>query len=70
MPCLERRGFQAMLAARLMPGVPAASLHCVTGVAPVGIPAFAAAIVLGALVRTARFAVLGQGSTGVGSPPP
>jgi uncharacterized membrane protein YdjX (TVP38/TMEM64 family) len=24
---LERRGFLAMLAARLMPGVPAASLH-------------------------------------------
>ena len=31
---LERRGFLAMLAARLMPGVPAASLHYVAGVAP------------------------------------
>jgi hypothetical protein len=40
-----------MLAARLMRGVPAASLHYVAGVAPVGVPAFAAAMALGALVR-------------------
>jgi hypothetical protein len=33
---LERRGFLAMLAARLMPGVPATDLHYVAGVAPVG----------------------------------
>jgi uncharacterized membrane protein YdjX (TVP38/TMEM64 family) len=58
---LERRGFLAMLAARLMPGVPATGLHYVAGVAPVGVPAFAAAMVLGALVRTATYAVLGQG---------
>ena len=58
---LERRGFLAMLAARLMPGVPATGLHYVAGVAPVGVPAFAAAMVLGALVRTAPYAVLGQG---------
>jgi uncharacterized membrane protein YdjX (TVP38/TMEM64 family) len=56
---LERRGFLAMLAARLMPGVPAASLHYVAAVAPV--PAFAAAMVLGALVRTAHTPLLGQG---------
>ena len=58
---LERRGFLAMLAARLMPGVPATGLHYVAGVAPVGVPAFAAAMALGALVRTAPYAVLGQG---------
>jgi uncharacterized membrane protein YdjX (TVP38/TMEM64 family) len=51
----------AMLAARLMPGVPATGLHYVAGVAPVGVPAFAAAMVLGALVRTAPYAGLGQG---------
>ena len=34
----------AMLAARLMPGVPAASLHYVAAVARVGVPAFAAAM--------------------------
>jgi uncharacterized membrane protein YdjX (TVP38/TMEM64 family) len=33
---LERRGFLAMLAARLMPGVPATGLDYVAGVAPVG----------------------------------
>jgi hypothetical protein len=47
---LERRGFLAMLAARLMPGVSATGLHYVAGVAPVGVPAFAATMVLGALV--------------------
>jgi hypothetical protein len=31
------------------------------GVAPVAVPAFAATMVLGALVRTAPYAVLGQG---------
>jgi uncharacterized membrane protein YdjX (TVP38/TMEM64 family) len=34
----ERRGFLAMLAARLIPGVPATGLHYVAGVAPVGVP--------------------------------
>jgi hypothetical protein len=55
----------AMLAARLMPGVPAASLHYVAAVARVGVPAFAAAMALGAPVRTAPYAVLGQGIAGV-----
>jgi hypothetical protein len=32
-----------------MPGVPGTGLHYVAGVAPVGVPAFAAAMVLGAL---------------------
>src|SRR5918992_3943131 len=46
---LERRGFLTMLAARLMPGVPATGLHYVAGVAPVGVRAFAAAMTVGAL---------------------
>ena len=45
---LERRGFVAMPAARLMPEVPATGLHYVAGVAAVGVPAFVAAMVLGA----------------------
>jgi uncharacterized membrane protein YdjX (TVP38/TMEM64 family) len=45
---LERRGFLANLAARLLPGVPATGLNYVVGVAAVGVPAFAAAMVLGA----------------------
>src|SRR6478672_3998014 len=38
---LERRGFAAILAARLMPGVPATALHYAAGVSPVGCRAFA-----------------------------
>jgi uncharacterized membrane protein YdjX (TVP38/TMEM64 family) len=53
-------GEGAQLAARLMPGVPATGLHYVAGVGPVGVPAFAAAMALGALLRTAPYAVLGQ----------
>jgi uncharacterized membrane protein YdjX (TVP38/TMEM64 family) len=58
---LERRGFTAILAARLMPGVPATALHYAAGASPVRYGAFTAAIAIGALVRTAPYAVLGQG---------
>jgi uncharacterized membrane protein YdjX (TVP38/TMEM64 family) len=58
---LERRGFAAVLAARLMPGVPAGGLHYAAGVSPVKARAFAAAIGVGALLRTVPYAVLGQG---------
>jgi uncharacterized membrane protein YdjX (TVP38/TMEM64 family) len=58
---LERRGFAALLAARLMPGVPATGLHYAAGISPVGTRAFAGAITLGALLRTTPYAVLGQG---------
>jgi len=58
---LERRGFAAVLAARLMPGVPAGGLHYAAGVSPVRARAFAAAIAIGALLRTVPYAVLGQG---------
>lgn len=58
---LEHRGFAAILAARLMPGVPATGLHYAAGVSPVRTRAFAAAIAIGALLRTVPYAVLGQG---------
>jgi uncharacterized membrane protein YdjX (TVP38/TMEM64 family) len=58
---LKRRGFTAILAARLMPGVPATALHYAAGASPVRYGAFTAAIAIGALVRTAPYAVLGQG---------
>jgi uncharacterized membrane protein YdjX (TVP38/TMEM64 family) len=62
---LERRGFSALLAARLMPGVPAGWLHYVAGASPVRARAFGAAIAIGALLRTVPYALLGQGlSTG------
>jgi uncharacterized membrane protein YdjX (TVP38/TMEM64 family) len=64
---LERRGFLATLAARLMPGVPATGLHYLAGASPVTARAFAGAMALGALLRTTPYAVLGQG-IGSGSP--
>ena len=58
---LERRGFAAILAARLMPGVPASGLHYAAGVSPVRYGAFTAAIAIGALLRTTPYALLGNG---------
>ncbi len=58
---LKRRGFHAVLAARLMPGVPTSGLHYAAGVSPVSVRAFAAAIAIGALLRTVPYAILGQG---------
>jgi uncharacterized membrane protein YdjX (TVP38/TMEM64 family) len=58
---LERRGFAAILAARLTPGVPASGLHLAAGASPVSAPAFAAAIAIGALLRTTPYALLGDG---------
>ena len=63
---LERRGFAAVLAARLMPGVPAGLLHYVAGASPVRARPFAAALAIGALVRTVPYVLLGHG-LGTGS---
>lgn len=66
---LERRGFTSVLAARLMPGVPASGLHYVAGVSPVRRSAFTAAIAIGALLRTAPYALVGDGlATGSAAP--
>ncbi len=61
---LERRGFAAILAARLTPGVPATGLHYVAGASRVRATAFVAAMAVAAPLRTVPYAVLG---TGVGS---
>jgi uncharacterized membrane protein YdjX (TVP38/TMEM64 family) len=58
---LERRGFAAILAARLMPGTPASGLYYAAGVSSVRPSAFAAAITIGALLRTTPYALLGDG---------
>ena len=58
---LETRGFVAVLAARIMPGVPATGLYYAAGASPVRVRAFAPAIALGALLRTTPYALLGQG---------
>jgi uncharacterized membrane protein YdjX (TVP38/TMEM64 family) len=57
----ERHSFAAVLAARLTPGVPASGLHYAAGVSPVSVRAFAAAMAVGAVLRTVPYAVLGQG---------
>jgi uncharacterized membrane protein YdjX (TVP38/TMEM64 family) len=58
---LERRGFASVLAARMMPGVPATGLYYAAGISPVRPRAFTAAIAIGALLRTTPYALLGQG---------
>jgi uncharacterized membrane protein YdjX (TVP38/TMEM64 family) len=58
---LGRRGFAAILAARLMPGMPVGGLHYAAGVSRVGVRAFAGAMTIGALLRTVPYAVLGTG---------
>jgi uncharacterized membrane protein YdjX (TVP38/TMEM64 family) len=60
---IAQRGFAAVLAARVMPGLPVAPVHYVSGVAPVGVLAFAAAMAIGAILRLAPYAVLGEGIT-------
>jgi uncharacterized membrane protein YdjX (TVP38/TMEM64 family) len=61
---LGRRGFQTILAARLMPGVPATGLHYAAGVSPVSTPAFTGAMAIGAALRTTPYALLGSGVAG------
>jgi len=51
---LERRGFAAVLAARLLPGVPATALHYACGMSPARTRAFAGAIAVGALLWRLR----------------
>jgi uncharacterized membrane protein YdjX (TVP38/TMEM64 family) len=58
---LARRGFATVLASRLMPGVPATALHYAAGVSQVRPREFAAAIAVGALLRTVPYALLGTG---------
>lgn len=58
---LERRGFAAILAARLTPGVPATGLHYVAGASRVRLGSFVAAMAVAAPLRTVPYAVLGTG---------
>ena len=44
-----------------MPAVPVTGLHYVAGVSPVRLRSFAAAISIGSVLKTAPYAVLGQG---------
>jgi uncharacterized membrane protein YdjX (TVP38/TMEM64 family) len=58
---LERRGFAAVLAARLTPGVPATGLNYVAGASRVRVGSFIGAMAVAAPLRTVPYAVLGTG---------
>ncbi len=60
---IERRGFVAVLYARIVPGVPFALISYAAGLTRVGLRDFAGATVLGALPRAFAYAALG-GSLG------
>jgi uncharacterized membrane protein YdjX (TVP38/TMEM64 family) len=61
---LERQGREALLVARLLPGVPAGALNYAAGVSPVRLGDFAIVAAVGALLRTAPYAVIGAGLVG------
>lgn len=56
---LGRRGFSAVLTARLMPGIPYNSVNYAAGLSPIRITVFAAATVLGAAPRTLAYVSVG-----------
>jgi uncharacterized membrane protein YdjX (TVP38/TMEM64 family) len=60
---IERRGFWAVLYARIAPGVPYSLVNYVAGATRVGLPAFAAATVIGVAPRAFAYTALG-GSLG------
>lgn len=65
---IERRGFLAVLYARLAPGVPATLLNYAGGLTRIRLRAFAAAIALGGAPRAFAYAALGGTSGDYGSP--
>ena len=65
---IERRGFVAVLVARLAPGVPATMLNYAAGLTRVRASHFAAAIALGGLPRHFAYAALGGSGGDLTSP--
>ena len=65
---IERRGFWAVLYARIAPGVPYSLVNYVAGVTRVGLPAFAAATALGVAPRAFAYTALGGSLDDLGSP--
>ena len=66
---VERRGFLAVLAARLAPGVPATLLNYACGLSGVRAGAFAAAICIGSAPRVLAYAAIGASGGEVTSLP-
>ena len=65
---IERRGFWAVLYARIAPGVPYSLLNYAAGVTRVGLPAFAAATAIGVAPRAFAYTALGGSLDDLGSP--
>ncbi len=65
---IERRGFWAVLYARIAPGVPYSMLNYLAGVTRVGLPAFATATALGVAPRAFAYTALGGSLDDLGSP--
>jgi len=65
---IERRGFWAVLYARITPGVPYSMLNYAAGVTRVGLPVFAAATAIGVAPRAFAYTALGGSLDDLGSP--
>jgi uncharacterized membrane protein YdjX (TVP38/TMEM64 family) len=65
---IERRGFWAVLYARIAPGVPYSLVNYVAGLTRVGLPAFAAATAIGCAPRAFAYTALGGSLDDLTSP--
>lgn len=65
---IERRGFWAVLYARIAPGVPYSLVNYVAGLTRVSLPAFAAATAIGVAPRAFAYTALGGSLDNLGSP--
>ena len=65
---IERRGFWAVLYARIAPGVPYSLVNYAAGVTRVGLPAFAAATAIGVAPRAFAYTALGGSLDNLASP--
>jgi uncharacterized membrane protein YdjX (TVP38/TMEM64 family) len=65
---IERRGFWAVLYARIAPGAPYSVVNYAAGLTRVGLPAFAAATAIGAAPRAFAYTALGGSLDDLGSP--
>jgi uncharacterized membrane protein YdjX (TVP38/TMEM64 family) len=65
---IGRRGFVAVLYARILPGVPYNLVNYAAGLAPIGLGTFAAATALGAAPRAFAYTALGGSLDDLGSP--
>jgi uncharacterized membrane protein YdjX (TVP38/TMEM64 family) len=65
---IGRRGFLAVLYARIVPGVPYSVVNYAAGLAPIRLATFAAATALGAAPRAFAYTALGGSLDDLGSP--